>query len=137
MLSTAGLSSATIQQTAITDEQISTLFWINLALGIVLALMSAASAPALVAFYHQPRLFWVTIAVGFGFVLNGAGVQHSALLERQLRYVALTVIDLVSQVGGIVVALWMALAGLGYWALVAAALVSPAISTVCMWLTAA
>ena len=137
MLSTAGLSSATVQQTAITDEQISTLFWINLALGIVLALMSAASAPALVAFYHQPRLFWVTIAVGFGFVLNGAGVQHSALLERQLRYVALTVIDLVSQVGGIVVALWMALAGLGYWALVAAALVSPAISTVCMWLTAA
>jgi O-antigen/teichoic acid export membrane protein len=137
LFSTAGLSSATVQQATITDEQISTLFWINLAVGILLALMSAASASALVAFYHEPRLFWVTIAIGFGFVLNGAGVQHSALLERQLRYVALTVIDLVSQIGGIVVALCMALAGLGYWALVVAAIVSPAISTVCMWLTTA
>ena len=137
LFSTAGLSSATVQQATITDEQISTLFWINLAVGILLALLSAASASALVAFYHEPRLYWVTIAIGFGFVLNGAGVQHSALLERQLRYVALTVIDLVSQIGGIVVALWMALAGLGYWALVAAAIVSPAISTVCVWLTTA
>lgn len=137
LFSTAGLSSATVQQATITNEQISTLFWINLGVGLLLALMTAASAPALVALYHQPRLFWVTIAIGFGFVLNGAGVQHSALLERQLRYVALTIIDLVSQIVGIGVALWMAVAGFGYWALVAAAIVSPAMNTVCMWLATA
>ena len=31
-------------------------------------------------------------------------------------------------------AICMALAGFGYWALVAAAIISPAISTACMWL---
>ncbi|MCK1619077.1 lipopolysaccharide biosynthesis protein [Bradyrhizobium sp. 159] len=137
LFSTAGLSSATVQQATVTDEQISTLFWINLAIGILLALMSAASAPALVAFYHEPRLFWVTIAIGFGFVFNGAGVQHSALLERELRFTALAVIEFLSQVGGIALALCVALAGAGYWALVAAAIISPAISTICAWLATA
>ena len=76
IFTTAGLSSATVQQATITDEQISTLFWINMGVGILLAAMCAASAPALVAFYHEPRLFWVTVAIGAGFVLNAAGVQH-------------------------------------------------------------
>jgi O-antigen/teichoic acid export membrane protein len=137
LFTTAGLSSATVQQATITYEQISTLFWINLGVGILLAVMCAASAPALVGFYHEPRLFWVTLAIGAGFVLNAAGVQHSALLQRQLRYVALTVVELLSQLGGITAAICMALAGFGYWALVAAAIVSPAISTACMWLTTA
>ena len=137
IFTTAGLSSATVQQATITDEQISTLFWINMGVGILLAAMCAASAPALVAFYHEPRLFWVTVAIGAGFVFNAAGVQHSALLQRQLRYVTLTVVELLCQVGGIVVAICMALAGFGYWALVAAAIVSPAISTACMWLATA
>lgn len=136
LLATAGLSSATVQQATITDEQISTIFWINIAVGMLLTAVCAASAPAIVAFYHEPRLFYVTVAMGAGFVLNAAGVQHSALLQRELRYVALTVVELLSQVGGIVAAICMALAGFGYWALVVAAIVSPAISTACMWLAA-
>ncbi|WP_245509211.1 lipopolysaccharide biosynthesis protein [Bradyrhizobium zhanjiangense] len=134
LFTTAGLSSATVQQATITDQQVSTLFWINIGVGIALAAMCAASAPALVAFYHEPRLFWVTIATGAGFVINAAGVQHSALLQRQLSYVTLTAVELLCQVGSTVVAVCMALAGLGYWALVAATIVSPAIGTGCMWL---
>ena len=28
----------------------------------------------------------MTVAVALGFIINAAGVQHFALLERQLRY---------------------------------------------------
>ncbi|MCK1424838.1 lipopolysaccharide biosynthesis protein [Bradyrhizobium sp. 182] len=137
LFTTAGLSSATVQQATITDEQISTLFWINMGVGILLAAICAASAPALVAFYNEPRLFWITVAIGAGFVLNAGGVQHSALLERRLRYVTMTAVELLSQVGGMVAAICMALAGFGYWALIASAMVSPTISTACMWMATA
>jgi len=137
LFTTAGLSSATVQQATITDEQISTLFWINMGIGLLLAALCAASAPALVSFYHEPRLFWVTVAIGTGFVLNAAGVQHSALLQRELRYVTLTIVECLSQVGGMVVAIGMAFAGFGYWALVAGAIISPAINTACMWMATA
>ena len=96
IFTSAGLSMATIQKASVTDEQISTLFWVNILVGAVLCLLCLATAPVLVSFYHEPRLFWVTVALGVGFVITGGGVQHSALLQRQLRYVDLTMIEMVS-----------------------------------------
>ena len=78
LFTTAGLSSAAIQRSTITDEQISTLFWINLLVGIILGLLCLLLAPLLVTFYHEPRLFWVTVAMGAAFVFSSAGVQQNA-----------------------------------------------------------
>jgi O-antigen/teichoic acid export membrane protein len=55
----AGLSMATIQRVTITRAQISTLFWINVAVGAALAALCAAMAPRLTTFYHEPGLLWV------------------------------------------------------------------------------
>ena len=60
MFTSAGLSSATVQRDKITHDQISTLFWINMLIGAFLAVLCFATAPLLVAFYREPRLFWVT-----------------------------------------------------------------------------
>src|SRR5262245_39437143 len=54
----AGLSVAAVQHPTISEEEISTLFWLNMLVGAVLALVSLATAPVLVAFYREPRLFW-------------------------------------------------------------------------------
>jgi PST family polysaccharide transporter len=135
LFSTAGLSAATVQRLTITDQQIATLFWINMLIGTVLGLLCLATAPVLAAFYHEPRLFWVTIALAAGFLFSAAGVQHFALLQRDLRYVTLTVIEVVAQLGSIAVGIGMAVDGLGYWGLVAASVSLRAIMTACMWLT--
>ena len=129
----AGLSTATVQRQAITDEQISTLFWINILVGAVLALLCLLTAPMLVRFYNEPRLFWVTVIAATGFIINAAGVQHFALLQRQLRFVALTVIERFSQLVSVIIGITMAIAGFGYWALVAMTIVAPAIATLCVW----
>jgi PST family polysaccharide transporter len=134
LFTSAGLSSATIQKSAITIQQISTLFWINILVGTALGALCIVTAPVLAQFYHEPRLFWITIAMAAGFLVNAAGVQHSAILQRQLRYVAITAIELFAQFASIVVGIGMALAGFGYWALVGAALISPAMSTASMWI---
>ena len=42
----AGLSAATVQRREVTHEQISTLFWINLAVGVGLAACTMLLAPA-------------------------------------------------------------------------------------------
>src|SRR5277367_3323142 len=61
-----GLSSAAIQRANVTEEQISTLFWVNLLVGGLLACVSAVSAPLIAAFYHEPRLTGVTMALAAG-----------------------------------------------------------------------
>ena len=60
----AGLGAATVQRLEVTHEQISTLFWINVTVGAVLATFTAILAPAVVAFYGEPRLYWITVVRG-------------------------------------------------------------------------
>jgi PST family polysaccharide transporter len=129
-----GLSGAAVQRATVTEEQISTLFWINVLVGAVLGILTLAMAPFVVSFYREPRLLGVTAALATGFLFNAAGVQHSALLERQMRFTTLSVIDLASLSTGILVGIWMALRGYGYWALVANTIVFPLAYTMCVWL---
>jgi O-antigen/teichoic acid export membrane protein len=132
-----GLSAAAVQRKTVTEEQASTLFWINILVGAALGLLSLAMAPVMVRFYREPRLLGVTAALASAFLFNAAGVQHSAILERQMRFTTLSVIDIVSLLTSILVGIGMALRGYGYWALVATATVTPLAYTMCLWVTTA
>ncbi|HEX5483012.1 MAG TPA: lipopolysaccharide biosynthesis protein [Terriglobia bacterium] len=129
-----GLSSAAIQRSTVTDEQFSTLFWINMVVGVLLGLLAVAMAPAVAAFYHDPRLFAVTAVLGAGFLFNAAGVQHGALLQRQMRFTAIAITNTAGLVIGAALAVGGALAGYGYWALVAMSVALPLSITVGYWI---
>ena len=130
-----GLSAAAVQRGNITKEQSSTLFWINLLVGVVLALLTVMSGPFVARFYHEPRLVGVTAVLATGFLFNSAGVQHTSILERGLRFTTLSVIDIISLSASILVGIGMAVGGLGYWALVATSTVGPLVYSICVWIT--
>jgi PST family polysaccharide transporter len=130
-----GLSSAAIQRATVTDAQISTLFWINLVFGALLALLTLAMAPVIAAFYHEPRLLAVTAVLAAGFIFNAMGIQHSVLLQRQMRFTALAVIGVISLIVGTAIAIGGAIAGYGYWALVVMTVSLPLTNTIGLWMT--
>jgi len=132
----AGLSNATVQSATITDAQLSALFWINTGVGCFLGLLCLAGAPAVAAFYHEPRLRSITAVMGTTFLFTGVAAQHRAILLRSLRIRMLAIIDVISLVCSIVISLGMALVGFGYWALVANAVIVPAGSAVGVWMAA-
>jgi O-antigen/teichoic acid export membrane protein len=131
-----GLSSAAVQRTTVTEKQISALFWINILVGILLGLIMVAMAPVIAAFYREPRLFWVTVVLATSFPFNAAGVQHSALLQRQMRFTVLAAINIVSLIVGITIAIGGAIAGYGYWAIVALAVMPSLVATMGFWVAA-
>lgn len=132
-----GLSAAAIQRATITDDQISNLFWLNVMVGALLAIFLAAAAPAVAAFYHEPRLTAVTAVLALGFLFNAAGVQHAAILSRQMRFTALAVINTIALIVGSAIGIWGALAGYGYWALVAMTVTPPLVTTLGYWVATA
>lgn len=132
-----GLSAAAVQRSSVTEEQISTLFWVNVLVGAVLGLLSLAMAPFVASFYHEPRLFGVTAALATGFLFNAVGVQHTAILERQMRFTTLSMIDIISLLVTATIGIGMARQGFGYWALVATSIVTPLVYTVCVWIATA
>jgi O-antigen/teichoic acid export membrane protein len=129
-----GLSCATIQRAIVTDEQISNLFWINVFTGGALALLLVVAAPEVAAFYREPRLIAVTVVLALGFLFNAAGVQHGAVLQREMRFSALAVINTTAQALGIGVAIAGAIAGYGYWALVVMAILPPFVASIGYWI---
>lgn len=129
-----GLSSATIQYRNITEEQVNALFWTNAALGALIMLIIAASAPALAWFYNKSQLIPITLAFSISSLLTGLGTQHGALLTKQMRFGALAVINITALLAGLVVALIMALSGWTYWALVSSSLITNAWSTAGLWI---
>jgi PST family polysaccharide transporter len=131
----AGLVMATVQRLEITHEQTSTLFWINVGLGGILAVLCAASAPLLAAFYHETRLYWVAVVSGATFVFAGLSAQHGALLRRSLRFVTLAKIGILTQIISSVTGVAMALAGCRYWSLVGMAVASSIAGAAALWLT--
>ena len=80
MFKDAGLSMATIQRERITEAQVSTLFWLNVALSTLLMLMVMALAPGLATFYREPRLLWPTMALAITFIMGG---RDSRVQQRQ------------------------------------------------------
>src|ERR1700733_11680402 len=131
-----GLSEATIQRPEISHEQVSTLFWINVAIGLGLTALTAALAPVLAWFYREPRLIDITLLVSLTFLIGGLRVQHDALLRRQMRFSSLAVRDITAYIFAVPVAILLAWRGFGYWAIVALPLTLNFTQMVLTWLMA-
>jgi PST family polysaccharide transporter len=97
--------------------------------------MSAlALAPAVSAFYHEPRLVSITSVVAIGFVVTSAGVQHGVLLQRQMRFGVSVLIEIISLLISTSVAVAMAVYDYGYWAIVSTTVTLPLATTVGLWI---
>lgn len=123
-----GLSAATVQRANVSEETLGTLFWINTGLGALLTLGCALASPWIAAFFARPELIALSCAVGLTFLLNGLGVQHRALLQRNMKFQVRARINLVSALIGGAAALLLALGGAGYWALAGQLLISDGIA---------
>jgi O-antigen/teichoic acid export membrane protein len=128
-----GLSTATVKWAELTHQQVSTLFWINMALSATIMLVTFASAPLVAWFYKEPRLVGITIAYGVSILLAGLAIQHEAILSRQMRFTAIMVVETLGLLVGFAAAVVAAWKGAGYWALVLNQLVMTAVTVVGVW----
>lgn len=132
MFKDAGLAMATIQREKITHEQVSALFWLNTAIGVVIALLVVAVSPAVAWFFGDFRLVAIMSVLATSFAFSGITVQHQALMRRNMQLGRLAIVEIVGMFVGVAVAVVMAVKGWGYWALVGwpvATSISSAIAT--------
>lgn len=129
-----GLGTVTIQREEITHEEVSGLFWINVAVGLALTTLMAGLSPVVAWFYNDPRLFNVCLALSSVFLFSGLTVQHRSLLERQMQYGYLAAIYFTANLIGVLFALGLAMYGFGVWALVWREVVYAALYAAGIWL---
>jgi PST family polysaccharide transporter len=128
-----GLSEATVQRSRISHEEVSALFWVNLALGVVLMVLLAIAAPAVAWFYQDARTAPLTLAYALGLPAAAVGVQHVALMRRRMLFGTIANVEIVSRLVGFAAAAILAANGAGYWALAVATVVEQSAYSVGAW----
>lgn len=114
-----GFSYAAIQGPTLSHREASTLFWLNAAVGIGLAVVIVAAAPLIGWIIGTPGLTLVLVALAAVLPLGALASQHQALLVRQIRFGVLAVVEIAAFALGLVAGVVSAVLGAGYWALVA------------------
>ena len=128
-----GLHMAAVQRRRIVEEELSTLFWINVGGGIFLSLLTIATAPLLVCIFDEPRITGAAAVLSVTLIGVGIGTQHEAIIRRRLNYGFLHMTGVVAEAAGFGAALLAAVGGLGYWAVILHQVVAQAARTVLLW----
>jgi len=129
-----GLTEAVLQREHMDHALASNLFWINAALGLVLATAFVGLGPLLARFYGEPRVTAVAAALALTIIITSLSVQHLALLKRAMRFSRVSANDVVARAVSVTVSIVLALLGWGYWSLVAGTVALPLSTTIGAWL---
>jgi O-antigen/teichoic acid export membrane protein len=114
-----GYTEAVIQREELTNALAGNLFWINAAVGLLMAAGFAAAGSLMASFYRDPRVTHVAIGISLTILIGSASVVHLALLKRALRFSQTSANDVISGIVSVAVMVMLASVGWGYWALVA------------------
>jgi len=129
-----GLGDATAQKSKIIRSQVSSLFWLSSGIGLTIAAVVAVCSPLIAWMYGEPRLEAIALCSAIPFVLLGISNQHLALLRRTMQFARIAKIQILSTFVGIAIAVFMAICGYGYWALVLRPIASSLCLAIAAWL---
>lgn len=135
LFSDLGLSSATIQRKSISQNVVSTLFYIGIMVGLSVTLLTVAIAYAAASFYGDDRIRVLATCMALAIPLSALGAQHGALLARGMYWVRINSITILSQFAGTTAAVLLAwFTPISYWALVAQTLLTASTSVCLLWI---
>ncbi|WP_187261811.1 lipopolysaccharide biosynthesis protein [Pontibacter beigongshangensis] len=128
-----GLSSAIIQKEKLTQQEVSSVFWLNVLICLGIALGIALLSPAIAYFYDEDRLLPITLIFALNIFIVGFSIQHGALMRRQMRFKRLSLIQLSAVSINILAGILMAWLGFGYWTLVLQGFIFTVLETIALW----
>lgn len=135
LLADLGFAAYIVQVDRTDRRMLSTAFWFSLIAGVVLCAALFVLAPLLGVAFRDEGVVPVLRALSLWVLLTAAGSVPMALLRRDMRFRVLALQGAAAAAVAQVVAIIMAVSGLGVWALVGQSLVAPAITTVLAWIT--
>lgn len=132
-LADAGVSNAIISYQDTTKEELSTLYWLNLLMGIGVFLLICLCRPLAVGILKEPRLSSYLPWIGINFLILPLGQQFQVLLRRDLRFRVLTMIDMTAVTISSAAAVAVALRGFGIWSLICRSVLQTTIASLALW----
>ena len=113
-----GLAQTVVQMPVMRHRLASTLFWVNVTLGVSFGGLMAAGSGIAARFYGVPEVGPIFIALGISVVFSSILTLYIGILRRRLQIRLLEYGQLFSFFCSIVIAVIAALLGASYWAII-------------------
>lgn len=130
----AGFGNALIQKKDANQTDFSSVFYVSVGLGIILALFMQVLAPHIAAFYNQPILTEPIKVLSLMLVLAGINSVQQAYVSRKMIFKKFFFATIIGTIISAFVGIFLAYQGYGIWALVAQQLTNQCIDTLVLWL---
>ncbi len=132
---TKSFGNALIQKKDADDVDFSTVFYINLAMTLVMYIAIFIAAPWIASFYEMPILSPLLRVMALRIPCAAINSVQNAYVSRQLKFKKYFFATITGAVVSAVVGIVMALRGFGAWSLVFQYLTSTVVDTVFLWFT--
>lgn len=112
------MGGALLRKETVNNEDYSTLFLYNLSVSLILYLVFYLCSPFISSFYQRPELTAIIRVISLMIILHAFKVTQIIMILRALQFKFYAVVNLVSGLLSLTLAICVAEKGYGYWALV-------------------
>ena len=130
----SGFGSALIQKQNCTEKDFSTVFYFNLAMGVLFFWILFFSAPAISRFFNEPQLKLMVRVLGIVLIIDALTIIQRTILTKRIDFKLQTKVSIISSLFSGIIGLTMAFNGFGVWSLVAKQISQQAMNSSLLWI---
>ena len=131
----SGFSQTLIRKASPTEGDYLAVFRFNILSSVALYLLLTALSPLVASYYGWPEISKVAPILFLSLPLNALGVIQNTMMVREMRFAQLSSMTFIATLISGAIAIAMAVAGLGIWALVGQRLAMMASKSAMLWWT--
>lgn len=129
----SGFGAALVQKENASRIDFSTIFFFQIAIGLLIYTIIYFVAPWISSFYNQPLLTSLSRVLSLIFIINSLGWVHGTILSKNINFNSLAYINLFSSFFSGIFGVVLAILGYGVWSLVAQQLINSLCITILFW----
>lgn len=130
----SGFSQALIQKQGATEKDYNSVFYLNIAISIVLYLILCLASVPVAKFYNAPAISEVMPVLALILPINALTLIHNTIKIKRMEFKVLSKTNLTASLVSGIIAISLALAGYGKWALVANILTLYVMRAILLWI---
>lgn len=134
LLIESGFRDALIRKDIVTEEEYSSVFYLNIVISILIYFLLYFLAPYIALFYDKPILTSISRFLFLSFVINALSIVQTVHFQKQLNFKLLSKINIFSGLFSGAFGVILAFYNYGVWSLVFAYLLNVFFRTFSLWL---
>jgi len=129
----SGLSQSLIRKQDCSTNDYSTIFWVNLVIGLVCYVIIWIAAPFIADFYGKPELITLTRVTALAIIIGSVTLIQQTILTKEVDFKTITKSSVSGTFVSGVISLLLAYLGFGVWSLVWRSIINQVVRSAVLW----